>query len=78
MCTSFKAYLTASHLSDLAVLSAVLLKQNLEPCSLTKKLFPTGFYAAIRASMLCFYSYVVASGGNPPPNKLKSSAAAAS
>lgn len=61
-----------------AVLSAVLLRHNFEAYSLTKKLFPTGFYAAISAAMLCFYSYVVASGGNPPPKKLKSSAAAAS
>ncbi|KAH9679557.1 protein FATTY ACID EXPORT 1 [Citrus sinensis] len=78
MCTFFNAYLTVSHLCDLAVLSAVLLRQNFEAYSLTKKLFPTGFYAAISAAMLCFYSYVVASGGNPPPKKLKSSAAAVS
>ncbi|CAF2265875.1 unnamed protein product [Brassica rapa] len=26
------------------------------------------------AAMLCFYSYVVLSGGNPPPKKLKPSA----
>ncbi|KAI8014820.1 hypothetical protein LOK49_LG05G02154 [Camellia lanceoleosa] len=37
-----------------------------------------GFYAAISAAMLCFYSNVVLSGGNPPPKKLKSSAIAPS
>nr|VDD10602.1 unnamed protein product [Brassica rapa] len=57
-----------------AVLSAV-----------TKKLFPAGLLAVIlvtfflclfhcSAAMLCFYSYVVLSGGNPPPKKLKPSA----
>lgn len=25
------------------------------------------------AAMLCFYSYVIISGGNPPPKKLRSS-----
>ncbi|KAK6149112.1 hypothetical protein DH2020_016637 [Rehmannia glutinosa] len=43
-------------------------------CLQTKKLFPTGFSAVISAAMLCFYSYVVISGGNPPPKKLKPSA----
>ncbi|KAL3637205.1 hypothetical protein CASFOL_019504 [Castilleja foliolosa] len=40
----------------------------------TRKLFPTAFNAVISAAMICFYSYVVLSGGNPPPKKLKSSA----
>ncbi|KAI3471631.1 hypothetical protein Pfo_028281 [Paulownia fortunei] len=57
-----------------AVLSVALLWKNFQAYSLTKKLFPTGFNAAISAAMLCFYSYVVISGGNPPPKKLKSSA----
>ncbi|KAJ4706339.1 Protein FATTY ACID EXPORT 1, chloroplastic [Melia azedarach] len=61
-----------------AVLSAILFWQNFEAYSLTKQLIPTGFYAAISAAMLCFYSYVVASGGNPPPKKLKSSGVAPS
>ncbi|KAB5573864.1 hypothetical protein DKX38_001058 [Salix brachista] len=41
---------------------------------LTKKVIPTGFFAVISAAMLCFYSYVMISGGNPPPKKLQSSA----
>ncbi|KAM7500113.1 hypothetical protein LguiA_024527 [Lonicera macranthoides] len=57
-----------------AVLAASLLWKNFKTYSLTKKLFPTGFYAAISAAMLCFYTYVVLSGGNPPPKKLKSAA----
>jgi hypothetical protein len=57
-----------------AVLAASLLWKNIKTYSLTKKLFPTGFYAVISAAMLCFYTYVVLSGGNPPPKKLKSSA----
>ncbi|KAK9290728.1 hypothetical protein L1049_008903 [Liquidambar formosana] len=57
-----------------AGLSAALLWKNFQTYSLTKKLFPTGFYAVISAAMLCFYTYVVISGGNPPPKKLKSSA----
>ncbi|KAI3993626.1 hypothetical protein MKX01_002639 [Papaver californicum] len=37
--------------------------------SLTKKFFPAGFYAIMSVAMLCFYSYVMISGGNPPPKK---------
>ncbi|CAL5420770.1 unnamed protein product [Camellia sinensis] len=61
-----------------AVIAVALLWKNFQTYSMTKKLFPTGFYAAISAAMLCFYSYVVLSGGNPPPKKLKSSAVAPS
>ncbi|KAF5750249.1 hypothetical protein HS088_TW03G00582 [Tripterygium wilfordii] len=61
-----------------AALSAVLLWKSIQAYSLSKKLFPTGLYAAISAAMLFFYSYVVISGGNPPPKKLKSSASVAS
>ncbi|PHT54587.1 Protein FATTY ACID EXPORT 1, chloroplastic [Capsicum baccatum] len=57
-----------------AALAAVLLWKNIQTFSLTRKVFPTGFYAAISAAMFCFYSYVVLSGGNPPPKKLKVSA----
>ncbi|TVU11551.1 hypothetical protein EJB05_45144 [Eragrostis curvula] len=35
----------------------------------TKKLLPWGFYAALSAAMICFYSYVLLAGGNPPPKK---------
>ncbi|XP_030494307.2 protein FATTY ACID EXPORT 1, chloroplastic [Cannabis sativa] len=55
-------------------LAAALLWKNFQTFSLTKKVFPTGVYAFISAAMLCFYSYVLLSGGNPPPKKLKSSA----
>ncbi|XWS66300.1 hypothetical protein CRYUN_Cryun05aG0187800 [Craigia yunnanensis] len=54
-----------------AALAAVLFWKNFQTYSLTKKLFPDAFYAAISAAMLFFYSYVVISGGNPPPKKLK-------
>ncbi|GAA0140566.1 hypothetical protein LIER_01886 [Lithospermum erythrorhizon] len=54
-----------------AVLTAQLLWRNSQTYSLTKRIFPTGFYAAVSAAMLLFYSYVVLSGGNPPPKKLK-------
>ncbi|KAF9589280.1 hypothetical protein IFM89_022350 [Coptis chinensis] len=54
-----------------AVLSAAFFWKHLQNYSLTKKVFPSGFYAVISAAMLCFYTYVVASGGNPPPKKLK-------
>ncbi|KAF5205448.1 Fatty acid export 1 protein, partial [Thalictrum thalictroides] len=54
-----------------AALSAVLLWKQLQTYFMTKKVFPSGFYALISAAMLCFYTYVMASGGNPPPKKLK-------
>ncbi|CAE6076529.1 unnamed protein product [Arabidopsis arenosa] len=57
-----------------AVLSAVVFWRNFTAYSMTKKLFPAGLFAVISACMLCFYSYVVLSGGNPPPKKLKPSA----
>ncbi|KAK4725473.1 hypothetical protein R3W88_028252 [Solanum pinnatisectum] len=56
-----------------AVLAAALLWKNMQTFSLTGKLLPTGFFAAISAAMFCFYSYVILSGGNPPPKKLKAS-----
>ncbi|XP_062117868.1 protein FATTY ACID EXPORT 1, chloroplastic [Humulus lupulus] len=59
-------------------LAAALLWKNFQTFSLTKKVFPTGVYAFISAAMLCFYSYVMLSGGNPPPKKLKSSPSVAS
>ncbi|CAL5423174.1 unnamed protein product [Camellia sinensis] len=65
-------------LGQAEVIAVALLWKNFQAYSMTKKLFPTGFYAAISAAMLCFYSYVVLSGGNPPPKKLKSSAVAPS
>ncbi|KAL3632514.1 hypothetical protein CASFOL_025498 [Castilleja foliolosa] len=57
-----------------AVLSIALLWKSIQAYSLTRKLFPTAFNAVISAMMICFYSYVVLSGGNPPPKKLKPSA----
>ncbi|KAJ9181045.1 hypothetical protein P3X46_009218 [Hevea brasiliensis] len=56
-----------------AVLSAALLWKNFQAYLLTKKPIPTGFDVVISAAMLCFYSYVMISGGNPPPKKLHSS-----
>ncbi|KAF8396199.1 hypothetical protein HHK36_017812 [Tetracentron sinense] len=61
-----------------AALSVALLGKHFRSYSMTKKLFPTGFYAVISAAMLCFYSYVVIAGGNPPPKKLKSATSASS
>lgn len=52
-----------------ATLAGVLLWKNIQAYSATKKIFPTGFYAAISAAMISFYTYVVLSGGNPPPKK---------
>nr|CAJ34819.1 hypothetical protein 11 [Plantago major] len=60
-----------------AVLAVALLLKNLKTYSLNPKLFPTGFNIVVSAAMLCFYCYVVLSGGNPPPKKLKSSAVGA-
>ncbi|KAL9237944.1 hypothetical protein vseg_012434 [Gypsophila vaccaria] len=60
-----------------AALAATLLWKNFQTYSMTKKLFPSGLYALVSAAMLCFYSYVVISGGNPPPKKTKSTADAA-
>ncbi|CAI9765649.1 unnamed protein product [Fraxinus pennsylvanica] len=54
-----------------AVLSASLLWKNFQTYTLTRKIFPTGFNAVISAAMLCFYFYVVLSGGNPAPKKMK-------
>lgn len=61
-----------------AGIAAALLWKNLQMYSLTKKILPTGFNIVISAAMLCFYAYVVVSGGNPPPKKLKSVAVAPS
>ncbi|XP_043725147.1 protein FATTY ACID EXPORT 1, chloroplastic-like [Telopea speciosissima] len=61
-----------------AALAAALLGKHYKTYSMTKKFLPTGFYAIVSAAMLCFYSYVLISGGNPPPKKLKSAEAAPS
>ncbi|KAK1397472.1 hypothetical protein POM88_007335 [Heracleum sosnowskyi] len=53
--------------------SAVLLRKNFQSYSMTKKVFPIVLDAAVSAVMMCFYTYVVISGGNPPPKSLKSS-----
>ncbi|KAK9065706.1 hypothetical protein SSX86_015107 [Deinandra increscens subsp. villosa] len=60
-----------------AGIAAALLWKNMQTYSLTKKLLPTGFSIVMSGAMLCFYAYVVMSGGNPPPKKLKSASAAA-
>ncbi|WZZ52190.1 hypothetical protein YC2023_052297 [Brassica napus] len=56
------------------MLSAVVFWKNFTAYSMTKKLFSAGLFSVVSAAMLCFYSYVVLSGGNPPPKKLKPSA----
>ncbi|KAG2287790.1 hypothetical protein Bca52824_047394 [Brassica carinata] len=62
------------YILDQAVLSAVVFWKNFTAYSMTKKLFSAGLFSVVSAAMLCFYSYVVLSGGNPPPKKLKPSA----
>ncbi|KAL4587463.1 hypothetical protein LXL04_000334 [Taraxacum kok-saghyz] len=62
-----------------AGIASMLLWKNIQTYSLTKKILPTGFHVVLSASMLCFYTYVMLSGGNPPPKKkLKASAASQS
>ncbi|WOL06393.1 protein FATTY ACID EXPORT 1, chloroplastic-like [Canna indica] len=53
-----------------AAIAAALLWKHLQVYSLSKKLFPAGLYIFVSAAMICFYSYVLISGGNPPPKKL--------
>lgn len=60
-----------------AALAGVLIWNNFQSYSLAKKIFPTGISAIISSAMLCFYLYVLISGGNPPPKKLKPSASTA-
>ncbi|KAL2952630.1 hypothetical protein AAZX31_19G122000 [Glycine max] len=60
-----------------AALAGVLIWKNFQSYSLAKKIFPTGISAIISSAMLCFYLYVLISGGNPPPKKLKPSASTA-
>lgn len=60
-----------------AVFTASFFWNSYQTYSLTKNVFPTAIYAALSAAMLCFYLYVVISGGNPPPKKLKPSPSAA-
>ncbi|XP_024981251.1 protein FATTY ACID EXPORT 1, chloroplastic [Cynara cardunculus var. scolymus] len=55
-----------------AGIAAALLWKTIQTYSVTKKIVPTGFNAAMSVAMLCFYTYVIVSGGNPPPKKLKS------
>ncbi|XP_049934097.1 protein FATTY ACID EXPORT 1, chloroplastic isoform X2 [Nymphaea colorata] len=54
-----------------SVLAVALLVKQFQIYALTKNLFPTGLYIITSAGMLCFYLYVLLSGGNPPPKKLK-------
>jgi len=52
-----------------AAIASVLVWKYVQAFNLTKKLLPWGFYGFISAAMICFYLYVMASGGNPPPKK---------
>uniref|UniRef100_A0A1D1Y4T0 Palmitoyltransferase ZDHHC17 n=1 Tax=Anthurium amnicola TaxID=1678845 RepID=A0A1D1Y4T0_9ARAE len=51
-------------------IAAMLFWKHFQTYSMTKKIFPAGFYALLSGAMFCFYSYVLISGGNPPPKKL--------
>ncbi|KAF7108101.1 hypothetical protein CFC21_108635 [Triticum aestivum] len=55
-------------LAQAAVAAAVAWK-HCQAYATTKKLLPWGFYTALSALMICFYSYVLLAGGNPPPKK---------
>ncbi|KAL6596663.1 hypothetical protein ACP70R_047306 [Stipagrostis hirtigluma subsp. patula] len=61
-------------LAQAAVAAAVAWK-HCQAYTTTKKLLPWGFYAALSAAMICFYSYVLLAGGNPPPKKAAAAAA---
>ncbi|KAK8950532.1 hypothetical protein KSP40_PGU000253 [Platanthera guangdongensis] len=52
-----------------AALAAAVLLKHFQTYSLTKNLFPSGLYIFMSAAILCFYSYVLFSGGNPPPKR---------
>ncbi|KAL9275846.1 FATTY ACID EXPORT 1, chloroplastic-like protein [Drosera capensis] len=60
-----------------AAISAALCWKSFQAYTLTGKSFSSGLYSAVSAAMVCFYAYVVLSGGNPPPKKLKSAATGA-
>lgn len=52
-----------------AALATTLLVKQFQTYSLTRNLFPAGLYIFTSIAMLCFYSYVLISGGNPPPKQ---------
>ncbi|XP_078172299.1 protein FATTY ACID EXPORT 5-like [Carex rostrata] len=55
-----------------AVIAGFLARQYSQAFILTQKILPWGFYAFLSSAMVCFYAYVVLSGGNAPPgNKSK-------
>ncbi|KAG2611167.1 protein FATTY ACID EXPORT 1, chloroplastic-like [Panicum virgatum] len=60
-------------LAQAGVAAAVAWK-HCQAYTITKKLLPWGFYAALSVAMICFYSYVLLAGGNPPPKKAKAAA----
>jgi hypothetical protein len=53
-----------------AVLAAALTAMMGKKFLLTRAVFPPGVVAALSASMLLFYVYNLASGGNPPQRKV--------
>ena len=53
-----------------AVLAAALTAMMGKKFLLTRAVFPPGVVAALSASMLLFYVYNLASGGNPPQSKV--------
>uniref|UniRef100_A0A453RED1 Uncharacterized protein n=1 Tax=Aegilops tauschii subsp. strangulata TaxID=200361 RepID=A0A453RED1_AEGTS len=52
-----------------AAVAAAVAWKHCQAYATTKKLLPWGFYTALSALMICFYSYVLLAGGNPPPKK---------
>ncbi|XP_066393416.1 protein FATTY ACID EXPORT 1, chloroplastic-like [Miscanthus floridulus] len=57
-----------------AGIAAAVAWKHCQAYTTTRKLLPWGFYVALSAAMICFYSYVVLAGGNPPPKKAKAAA----
>ncbi|XP_042435090.1 protein FATTY ACID EXPORT 1, chloroplastic-like [Zingiber officinale] len=51
-------------------ISVAFFWRHLQAYSSSKRFFPASLYLALSAAMVCFYSYVLLSGGNPPPKKL--------
>lgn len=63
-------YAAVRYTSNGKILVSFLLEQSID-------MYVISFFL-YSAAMLCFYTYVVISGGNPPPKKLKSSEVAPS
>ncbi|KAF3338041.1 Protein FATTY ACID EXPORT 1 [Carex littledalei] len=53
-----------------AVIAGFMTRQYTQAFILTQKILPWGFYAFLSCAMVCFYAYVVLSGGNAPPGHI--------